>query len=161
MENILLGLDNEICIGDDLIRLMKYVEGKSFEVFWLDGNDGEVLKAMIYYDDIMLCELLPKPTYSRVYHELDDTGKINRQIMSAYENTINTFMKIRKNEIDNLVIIDRRQKTLNNKFQIAGLENFIPKEEPAKIIEIEAEQEILNVKPHTGRLSKSIHSNFN
>lgn len=157
----LLGLDNEICIGDDLIRLMKYVEGKSFEVFWLDGNDGEVLKAMIYYDDIMLCELLPKPTYSRAYHELDDTGKINRQIMSAYENTINTFMKIRKNEIDNLVIIDRRQKTLNNKFQIAGLENFIPKEEPAKIIEIEAEQEILNIKPHTGRLSKSIHSNFN
>lgn len=156
----LLGLDNEICTGDDLIRLMKYIEGKSFEVYWLDGNDGEVLKAMVYYDDMMLCELLPKPTYSRAYHEMDDTGKINRQIMSAYENTINTFMKIRKNEIDNLTIIDRRQKTLNSKFQIAGLEGFKPREEPAKVIEIEPNEPIATSERRTGRLSKSIYSNF-
>lgn len=156
----LLGLDNEICTGDDLIRLMKYIEGKSFEVYWLDGNDGEVLKAMVYYDDMMLCELLPKPTYSRAYHEMDDTGKINRQIMSAYENTINTFMKIRKNEIDNLTIIDRRQKTLNSKFQIAGLEGFKPREEPAKVIEIEPSEPMATNERRTGRLSKSIYSNF-
>lgn len=159
----LLGLDNEICTGDDLIRLMKYIEGKSFEVFWIDGNDGEVLKAMVYYDDMMLCELLPKPKYSRAYHEMDDTGKINRQIMSAYENTINTFMKIRKNEIDSLTIIDRRQKTLNNKFQIAGLEGFKPREESAKVIHIESENEKQSVEwqPKKDRLSKSIYSNFN
>lgn len=156
----LLGLDNEICTGDDLIRLMKYIEGKSFEVYWLDGNDDEVLKAMVYYDDMMLCELLPKPTYSRAYHERNDTDKINRQIMSAYENTINTFMKIRKNEIDNLTIIDRRQKTLNSKFQIAGLEGFKPREEPAKVIEIEPSEPMATNERRTGRLSKSIYSNF-
>ncbi len=158
----LLGLDGEICTGDDLIRLMKYIEGKSFEVFWLDDNDGEVLKAMVYYDDMMLCELLPKPTYSRAYHELDDTGKINRQIMSAYENTINTFMRIRKNEIDSLTVIDRRQKTLNSKFQIRGLEGFTPRNEDARVIEVEAqESEPTEKYTHTGRKSKSIFSNFN
>ncbi|MBT0552695.1 hypothetical protein J5305_11820, partial [Riemerella anatipestifer] len=31
----LLGLGGEIALGDDLIKLMKYVEGKSFEVYWL------------------------------------------------------------------------------------------------------------------------------
>ncbi|MDO4763865.1 MAG: hypothetical protein Q4A00_05735, partial [Flavobacteriaceae bacterium] len=157
----LLGLDNEICTGDDLIRLMKYVEGKSFEVFWLDDNDGETLKAMIYYDDMMLCELLPKPTYSRAYHEMDDTGKVNRQIMSAYENTINTFMKIRKNEIDRLTVIDRRSKVLNNHFKIRGLESFVPREEPARVIEIEEEiTENQEFKPRKERLTKSLQDNF-
>lgn len=155
----LLGLDGEICTGDDLIRLMKYIEGKSFEVFWLDGNDGETLKAMVYYDDMMLCELLPKPIYSRSYHEMDDTGKVNRQIMSAYENTINTFMKIRKNEIDRLTVIDRRSKVISNDFKIAGLEGFKPREESARIIEIEAER-TEEIRPRRERLTKSLQDSF-
>lgn len=153
----LLGLDSEICTGDDLIRLMKYIEGKSFDVFWLDGNDGEILKAMVYYDDMLLCELLPKPTYSRAYHEMDDTGKINRAIMSAYENTISTFMKDKKNEIDRLTVIDRRSKVLNNKFTIAGLEQFVPREEPAKKIEQTEKQEI---KPKNLPKAKSLAESF-
>lgn len=154
----LLGLDNEICTGDDLIRLMRYVEGKSFDVYWLDGNDGEILKAMIYYDDMMLCELLPKPTYSRAYHEMDDTGRINRQIMSAYEHTINTFMKIRKNDIDRLTVIDKRTKVLNNKFKIQGLENFQPREEPAQVITTNTEGAIQ--KPKREIKAKSLSDIF-
>ncbi|AKQ39429.1 hypothetical protein AS87_03635 [Riemerella anatipestifer Yb2] len=156
----LLGLGGEIALGDDLIKLMKYVEGKSFEVYWLDGNDGSPLKAMIYYDDMLLCELLPKPVYSRAYHELDDTGKINRQIMSAYENTVNAFMRERKNDIDNLTVIDRRSKIIGNSFVIPGLEAFIPSEEPAKIINIEDEEYSPLEQPSTGRKSKSLFSNF-
>ena len=155
----LLGLSGEIALGEDLIRLMKYIEGKSFEIFWLDGNDGEVLKAMVYYDDMLICELLPKPTYSRAYHELDDTGKINRQIMSAYENTVNAYMRDRKNDIDRLTVIDRRSKVLNNKFVIPGLESYTPREEPAKKIEIETE-ETEPIPMQTGRLSKGLSANF-
>lgn len=156
----LLGLDGEIALGEDLIRLMKYVEGKDFEVYWLDDDDGEVLKAMIYYDDMMLCELLPKPKYSRAYHELDDTGKINRQIMSAYENTVTAYMRDRKNEIDQVLVVDRRSKVLNSKFVIPGLKNFTPKENPAKIIELEPEEQEYNYEQSGTRLSKSLAANF-
>lgn len=155
----LLGLGGEIALGEDLIRLMKYVEGKDFEVFWLDGNDGEVLKAMIYYDDMMLCELLPKPKYSRSHHELDDTGKINRQIMSAYENTVHAYMRDRKNDIDSVLVIDRRSKVLNQKFTIAGLEGFKPKENPVKVIELEPAEEY-QYEPQQRRLSKGLRANF-
>ena len=125
----------------------------------MDGNDREVLKAMVYYDDMLICELLPKPTYSRSYHELDDTGKINRQIMSAYENTVNAYMRDRKNDIDRLTVIDRRSKILNNKFVIPGLESYTPREEPAKKIDTETE-EIEQLPIQTGRLSKGLSANF-
>ncbi|UDQ55026.1 hypothetical protein LJF28_04990 [Chryseobacterium indologenes] len=115
-----LGIDGEIALGEDLIRLMKYVEGKEFTIYWLDGNDGNVLKAMIYYDDMMLCDLVLHPEYSRSVHERDEQGDINRKLMSAYENTVNGYMNQRKRDIEKVTIIDNRQKTLNNKFQIAG-----------------------------------------
>ncbi|SDE08475.1 hypothetical protein [Riemerella columbipharyngis] len=157
----LLGLGGEICTGEDLIRLMKYVEGRSFKVYWLDGNDGGVLKAMICHDDMMLCELIPKPTYSRAYHEMDDAGRVNRQIMSAYENTVTGFMCERKNDIDRLSVIDRRSKMLNHKFVIPGLEDYIPASEPANIIEIETEEQKDPIPAQNGRRSKSLFSNFN
>lgn len=159
----LLGLGGEIALGDDLIKLMKYVEGKSFEVYWLDGNDGNTIKAMIYYDDMLLCELLPKPTYSRSYHELDDTGKVNRQIMSAYENTVNAFMRERKNDIDRLTVIDRRSKVISNSFVIPELNQFTPNDEPAQVIndiDDNTEEQTI-IYPSTGRKSKSLFSNFN
>jgi hypothetical protein len=121
-----LGIDGEIALGEDLIRLMKYVESKEFTIYWLDGSDGNVLKAMIYYDDMMLCDLVPHPEYSRSVHERDDQGDVNRKLMSAYENTVNGYMSYRKREIDSVMIIDNRKKTLNNKFQIPGRKKYVP-----------------------------------
>lgn len=156
----LLALEGEIALGEDLIRLMKYVEGKEIEIYWLDANDGNILKAMVYYDDMLLCELLPKPTYARSFYEMDEVGRLNRQLMSAYENTVNGYMKQRKNQIDSLTIIDRRSVVLNNKFTIAELEGFTPREEPAQLIDTdEAEPEFV-YQPKSGRLSKGLTANF-
>ncbi|WP_312398856.1 hypothetical protein [Chryseobacterium sp.] len=119
-----LALDNEIVLGEELIRLMKYVEGKEFRIFWLDGNNGETLKAMIYYDDMMLCDLIPHPEYSKSKHERSEQGEMNRKLMSAYENTVNSYMAHKKREIDQITIIDNRKKTLNNKFQISGRKRY-------------------------------------
>ena len=106
-----LGIDGEVALNEDLLRLMKEVEGKQFKIFWLDDNDGEVLKAMIYYNDTMLCDLVPHPTYSRSVHELGEHGEINRNIMSAYENTVNVYMASRKRAIDQVTIIDHDQNS--------------------------------------------------
>lgn len=119
-----LGIQGEVALDDDLVRLMKYVEGKEFTIYWLDGNDGNVLKAMIYYDDLMLCDLVPHPEYARSVHERDQDGELNRTLMSAYENTVNRFMAQRKREIDQVLIIDSRKKTLNSTFQITGRNRY-------------------------------------
>ena len=81
---------------------------------------------MIYYDETMLCDLVPHPEYSRSIHERDEEGDYNRELMSAYENTVNNFMRLRKREIEQITIIDNRKKTLNNKFQISGRKKYIP-----------------------------------
>ncbi|MDV4024217.1 hypothetical protein CMT52_07690 [Elizabethkingia anophelis] len=159
-QEYLLGLDGEIALGENLIRLMKYVEGKEFNVFWLDGNNGQVIKAMIYYDDMMLCDLVLKPVYSRSIHEMSEQGKLNRQLMSAYENTVNAFMTSRKREIEQVTIIDNRKKTLNNKFVIPGLEKYIPTDTPAPVLDTVADEQDYIIQPTTGRLSKGLASNF-
>ncbi|GAA5096777.1 hypothetical protein GCM10023210_30970 [Chryseobacterium ginsengisoli] len=135
-----LGMEGEIALGEDLIRLMKYVEGKEFTIYWLDGNDGNVLKAMIYYDDMMLCDLVLHPAYSRSIHERDENGDINRKLMSAYENTVNGYMSQRKRDIDKITVIDNRQKTLNNKFQIGGRKRYTPNTDEPQEIAIETEE---------------------
>lgn len=154
-----LGIEGEIALGEDLIRLMKYVEGKEFTIYWLDGNDGNVLKAMIYYDDMMLCDLVLHPEYSRSVHERDEQGDINRKLMSAYENTVNGYMNQRKRDIEKVTIIDNRQKTLNNKFQIAGRKKYIPSNEAPK--EVQMEEEVFNYETNNPRpTARSWASNF-
>lgn len=139
-----LGKDGEIALGEDLIRLMKCVEGKEFTIYWLDDNDGEVLKAMIYYDGTLFCDLVPHPDYARSKHERDEQGEINRKLMSAYENTVNGFMSQRKREIDNILIIDHRKKTLNNKFQIPGRRRYTPSSSIPEEVETEAVESTYN-----------------
>lgn len=154
-----LGMDGEIALGDDLIRLLKYVNGKEFMIYWLDGNDGNVLKAMIYYDDIMLCDLVPQPEYSRSIHERDEQGEINRRLMSAYENTVNKFMAQRKREIDQVLIIDHRKKTLNNKFQIAGRKKYTPNNNTPEEVFSEVEESSYNQNSNTSTV-RSWAANF-
>ncbi|MEY8760870.1 hypothetical protein [Chryseobacterium tongliaoense] len=134
-----LGSEGKIALSETLIGLMTRIEGKEFTIYWLDGNDGNVLKAMIYYDDMLLCDLVPHPEYSRSVHERDKDGDISRELMSAYENTVNTFMKERKQNIEKVMIIDHRKKTLNNKFQIPGLRKYIPNNTTAEEIHLETE----------------------
>ncbi|KFF13093.1 hypothetical protein IW15_10020 [Chryseobacterium soli] len=155
-----LGIDGEIALDEDLIRLMKYVDGKEFTIYWLDGNDGNVLKAMIYYDETMLCDLVPHPKYSRSIHERDAEGDYNRELMSAYENTVNNFMRLRKREIEKVTIIDNRKKTLNNKFQIPGRKRYTPNKETPKEVVQEIEETEYNYNATTSTKSRRWGSNF-
>lgn len=139
-----LGLEGEIALNDNLIELLKNIDGKEFTIYWLDGNDGDVLKAMVYYNDTMLCDLVPHPEYARSIHERDEQGQINRELMSAYENTVNKFMAQRKREIDQVLIIDHRKKTLNNKFQIGGRKKYTPNTDIPKEVLADTEENTYN-----------------
>ncbi|WP_062696597.1 hypothetical protein [Chryseobacterium indologenes] len=153
-----LGLDGEIVLGEDLIRLMKYVEGKEFRIFWLDGNDGNTLKAMIYYEDMMLCDIVPHPEYSKSKHERGAQGEINRKLMSAYENTVNAFMAHQKREIEQITVIDNRKKVINSKFQIPGRKRYRQAETIPEEVLFEETQEY-NYK-ETESTARSWKSNF-
>lgn len=157
-QEYLLGLSGQIALGEDLIRLMKNVEGKEFTVYWLDGNDNSTLKAMIYYNDMLLCEIIPKPTSARAVHELTETGKLNREIMSSYIATVNSFMSEKKREIDQITIIDNRKKTLNNFFVIPGLESYKPSnQEPEKV---EVPEEDHTFVPNQTQTARNWSQNF-
>jgi hypothetical protein bfra3_07217 len=157
----LLAIDSQIALGDDLIRLMRRVEGKSFTIYWLDDNEGNTLKALIYHEDTLLCELLPKPTYPRSIYEMDQAAQERRTLMSAYENTVEAYMRERKNQIEPLTIIGQRPTTLNHKFTISGLKTYQPTTTTAQVIET-AEEELIYTpaQQQNTRLSKGLFETF-
>lgn len=122
----LLGDQGEIKTGEPLVHLMKQVEGREFDIYWLDGNDGHILKAFVYVEGRYICELLPKPRPNKAKIERTATDEELMGIMTRYEATVNGFMRTQKNQIDKVTIIDDRKKTLNNKFQIPGIEEYDP-----------------------------------
>ena len=118
-----LGLNGKISRGDELVSLMELVEGKEVDVYWLDGNGSEVLKALVYQHGTnrMMCEAHLKPTFHRAKIEQTAQDRENMAIVMAYIETINGYVSRRKASIERVLVIDRREKTLNNKFSIAGI----------------------------------------
>jgi hypothetical protein len=80
--------------------------------------------------------------------------------MSAYENTVNNFMRLRKREIEKVTIIDNRKKTLNNKFQIAGRKRYTPNNNTPEEVFQETEETEYNYNTTTSTKSRRWDSNF-
>ncbi|MDR3350733.1 MAG: hypothetical protein LBN98_03665 [Prevotellaceae bacterium] len=130
----LLGNNGVIAVGKQLIQLMDVAEGRRINVRWLDGNDGEVLKAYVYVGDTFVCEAVRKPEYHRARIERTDECEANLELMSSYTATINGYARTRRSEIDRVSIIDNRQKVLNNKFQIVGITRYAASETPVEAL---------------------------
>lgn len=126
-EEYLLGIDGEIALGDRLINLMSKLAGKQIDVYWLDGNDKEIIKAVIYErrGTVQIGEAIKMPAYNRAVIERTEKDEEARRIMSAYENTISAYAKRRAAAINtNILVIDNRPTTLNRKFVIPGLDAY-------------------------------------
>ena len=117
----LIGDQNGIATGEKLLRLMGRVEGQNLDIYWLDGNDGQVLKAMVYRNGEHICELHPQPAYNKARHEQTDADMLARELMSSYVMTVEGFRRQRRSEIDKVTVIDNRQLTVNNNFRMPGL----------------------------------------
>lgn len=124
-ETWLLAKNGEICAGENLTKLMSLIEGEKIDVYWLDGNDGKVLKAVAYIGSQYICEILPQPIYKRARIEQTEDDLTEREIMSKYVSTIEAFGRRRKQEIESISITQEMPKTLNNKFSILHFGNRI------------------------------------
>lgn len=117
----LLGDEGEIYLGERLINLMSMIEGEQIEAYWIDDNDGNMIKAYAYIGGQYICELLTKPEYKRARAEQAEDDFHAREIMSSYVATIEAYRKHRMKAIEKVTVIDYRKKTLNDKFQIRGI----------------------------------------
>lgn len=131
----LLGDKGEIYTGENLIRLMKQVEGQNIEIYWLDGNDGKVIKALVYIDGRYICEALPKPRYNKAKIEQTEEDLKARDIMTRYATTVESFRKTQKNQIEQVSTIDYRKKTLNEKFVMPGLKRHVTRTEEVQEVQ--------------------------
>ncbi|MEG2163083.1 MAG: hypothetical protein RRY55_01185 [Bacteroidales bacterium] len=107
----LLGIDGRVAVGEELIGLMKLVEGEELTVRYLDGNDGKVLKAFAYMGEQFVCELVQKPIYSRARVEQTAGDIANREVMSKYVATIEGYGNRRKKGIEKVTVIEGERKS--------------------------------------------------
>ncbi|HTK20412.1 MAG TPA: hypothetical protein VL442_12880 [Mucilaginibacter sp.] len=120
----LLGENGEVCVHRErLISMLKMVEGKNVDIYWLDGNDGKIIKALIYIDSSLICEAIPKPTYNRAKIEQTDEDRNAREIMSKYVAIIEAYGRERKRAIEPITIIDNRPAPKQT-FTIPGLKHL-------------------------------------
>ena len=99
---------------------MTKVESQQIDVYWLDDNQGEIFKALIYIGDQYICEALPKPRPNRASLERTPEDEKMMQLMSEYRITIDSFQRSQKQNLEGVAIINEKPKTLNNKFQVPG-----------------------------------------
>ncbi len=138
-QSFLLGRDGQVATGDSLIHLMKQVAGEYIDIYYLDGNDGKMAKALIYQNDCLICEAVPQPEYNRSTLERRADGpqaEAARALMSAYENTVIAYQRQRKASINDVIVIGEREKTLNRKFVMPGLTpRYVPDDTPAPALD--------------------------
>lgn len=138
--------NGKILTGEALIQQMRVIEGKEFEVYWLDGNEGQVLKALVHYKGRFVCEIMEMPRYNRATIERTDACYEAIKLQRAYVASVDTFEKRQRNKIENVQIIDNTPKTVNSNFRFKNLKRYEAREEPAEVF---ADEENENEIPYT------------
>jgi hypothetical protein len=125
-DTFLLGDGGEIATGEALLSLMSLVEGKAIDVCWLRGHRGQVLKALIYLDGRCICEALAQPVAyrSRLEARANPDAAKNMELVERYKNTVRGWAQRHKNEIEQVTLIDKRVRTLNDKFKIGWMHDL-------------------------------------
>lgn len=155
--NLMIADHGEILFGEALISRLKVIEGEDLTAYWLDGNKGQLLKVLIYMGDSFVCEGIPTPKYNHARIERNEQDEINLQIQARYTATVEGFMTNRKRSIEEVVIIDHRPKTLNNNFQMPGLNRNTPSEGNAEMLDDNFEDDFepaFTNKPNSSLLNK-------
>jgi hypothetical protein len=109
-DEYLLGMDGEILLGERLITMMKRVAGEKVDVYWLDDEDGKIIKAQVFLHnrDTMICEAIVKPRYNRARIEQTEKDREAMQIISAYAATIEAYGQRKAANINRIMVIDNR-----------------------------------------------------
>ena len=138
-----VGHDGKVATGDALIDILSEIEGTDVTVYWMDDNNGEVIKALVYdQSGRMICELLGDLGYSRAISERTPDQEKNRELMSAYVATVEGFTKRGIRSISPVTIIQKQQPE-RGEFRIPGLRAYTPNHEPAESVEMPGADEDL------------------
>lgn len=128
-QEFLLGVDGKVALSDQLIQLMSRVEGQNIDVYWLDDNNGEVMKALVYIGDQYICEAVQKPTYNRATIERTPQDENNRVIMSSYVASVEAFGRRVRQSIGSVTIIEQPKEEIPGAFRISGKRRIQPQVE--------------------------------
>jgi len=99
--------DSNILTGEPLIEKMKQIEGKDIEVFWLDSNEGDLIKAIAYCGGRYICEVQPMPKFQRARAEQTEADMVAKALQDAYTMTIVRFVQHHSKQIAEVGIINR------------------------------------------------------
>jgi len=132
-----VGWNGRVALGNDLIDIMKQIEGRDVVVYWIDDvPGGNVLKAMVYDGDgRLVCELLDDLKYQKAALEQSAADMERRELTSKYETTVRTWLERGRKAIKKVVVIDHTiDKPYNSgkQFCIPGLQKYQPTNEPAR-----------------------------
>jgi hypothetical protein len=151
--------NGEILTGAGLIEKLKQIEGKELDIYWLDDNEGKVLKALVYYQQRFVCEIMQMPTYNKAVIEQTDADLEAKKIQNSYVMTVENFGKHKAKELAPINIIDNTPKVLNNNFKIRNRKRYTPVEtEETEILEEETEEPTYN--PAARSAIRGWRSNF-
>lgn len=123
-----IAMNGEISLGENLINTMKAIEGKNITVYWLDDNQGSVLKALAFYKDRFICEVQAMPKYNRATIERTEADEKARTIQSAYVASVEGFIRQQEKSLQKINIVHQPKATPHNGFFIPGMnrKTFIP-----------------------------------
>ena len=99
--------DSTILTGEPLIEKMKQIEGKEIEVYWLDSNEGDLIKAIAYCGGRYICEVQPMPKFQRARAEQTEADMVAKALQDAYTMTIVRFVQHHSKQIAEVGIINR------------------------------------------------------
>lgn len=136
--------NDQILTGSALIEKMRVIEGRELDVYWLDDNEGKVLKAMAYLrgTDRLVCEIMEMPRYNRATAERTPKCEAAYRLQSSYVATVESFAKSQRQSIDNIQIVDNTERTINSEFKFPNIKRLnIVENEPAHIFEDDNDQD--------------------
>lgn len=153
-----VGFDGEVATGEKLISVMKRIEGKDVVVRWLDGNDGQVLKSLVYdTDGNLICELLGDLAYSRATLERTEEDAKNRELTSAYAATVQGYINQNAKKVESITILEKPKPT-KKRFVMPGLDSYEVPETKAEILP--PAEEIIPDSQYTKKFNPSTASRF-
>lgn len=146
-----VGFEGKVATGEKLINIMRRIEGKDVVVYWLDDHQGNVLKSLVYdREENLICELLGDLAYNRASLEQTPEDLKNRELISAYTNTVQTFIRDNAREIEPVVLIEKPKPfTGKRKFQITEIGREQPQSDDTDEVvimedNIAEEEELIN-----------------
>ncbi len=129
----MLGINGQVALGDDLINIMRQIEGEEVMVHWLDNDKGQVMKALVYtLSGQYVCELMGDMEYNRASLERTGDDEEIRKINSAYTNTVNSYMRRAVKEIDTVTLIQAPKP--QGRFVMPGLDYYTPTDGDAEVL---------------------------